>query len=199
MPAEHSEGGLEDLMMGNVSEGVSESDEVFADRVREAQAKVQQVKKDEKKAKNFDTQLAKIIPMLSPFLLDVVILLIDFEVPSLTVLAIISLIENESGKICWTEFHKHIAEKADFTNANLPANIEEKISYWWTFIYGADHISNTLKIKDLKDNTIFLRKFSHYLGEMLVIYLKENKIEDFDKAQLKKILQKYEIGLFDAN
>ncbi len=196
MPAEHSEG-LDDMMMGNVSEGVSESDEVFAERVRQAQAKIKQIKKDEKKSKNFDTKLSKIIPQLSPFLLDVVVFLIDFEVPSLTVLAIISLVQDDSGKICWKEFHEYIAEKADFSGAHLPEQIEQKISYWWTFIYGADHVSKTEKIKDLKKEDIFLKKFSHYLGEILVTFLRENKIEEFDKVQLKKILQKYEIGLFN--
>ena len=196
MPAEHSEG-LDDMMMGNVSEGVSESDEVFAERVRQTQAKIKQIKKDEKKSKNFDKKLSKIISQLSPFLLDVVVFLIDFEVPSLTILAIISLIQDSAGKICWKEFHKYIAEKADFSNAHLPEKIEEKISYWWTFIYGADHVSKAEKIKDLKTEEIFLKKFSHYLGEILMIFLRENKIKDFDKVQLKKVLQKYEIGLFN--
>ncbi len=196
MPAEHSEG-LDDMMMGNVSEGVSESDEVFAERVRQTQAKIKQIKKDEKKSKNFDTKLSKIISQLSPFLLDVVVFLIDFEVPSLTILAIISLIQDDAGKICWKEFHQYIAEKADFSNAHLPTKIEEKISYWWTFIYGADHVSKAEKIKDLKTEKIFLKKFSHYLGEILMIFLRENKIKDFDKVQLKKVLQKYEIGLFN--
>ncbi len=195
MPAEHAEG-LDDMMMGNVSEGVSESDEVFAERVRQAQAKIKQIKKDEKRAHNFDEKLAKIIPYLSPLLLDIVVFLIDFEVPSLTVLAVISIIDDEAGKICWKEFHKYIAEKADFSSAHLPEKMEEKISYWWTFIYGADHVAVSVKLKELKNDKIFIKKFSHYLGQLLILFLQEEKIQDFDEVQLKKILQKYQVGLF---
>lgn len=196
MPAEHAEG-LDDMMMGNVSEGVSESDEVFSERVRQTQAKIKQIKKDEKKSHNFDEKLAKIIPKLSPLLLDIVIFLIDFEVPSLTVLAVISIIEDKSGKICWKEFHKYIAEKADFSNTHLPEKTEEKISYWWTFIYGADHIAVSTKLKELKSDTTFIKKFSHYLGQLLVAFLQQEKVREFDEVQLKKILQKYQVGLFN--
>ncbi len=196
MPAEHAEG-LDDMMMGNVSEGVAESDEVFAERVRQTQAKIQKIRKDEKKSKNFDDQLAKIIPGFSPLVLDVVIFCIDFEVPSLTVLAIISLINDESGRICWEVFDKYIEERADFSGAHLPAKVDEKISYWWTFIYGSDHMSMTTKLSDLRTDTVFIKKFSHYLTQILLRFLKEEKVEEFDENHLKGLLAKYQTGLFE--
>lgn len=192
---EHAEN-LDDLMMGEVSESLSESDEKFSERLKVAQQKVAQVKKDEKKSKNFDQFLSQILRKLSSELLDIVILLIDEEVPSLTILAVLSLLNEEAGRICWQEFEKHIAEKANFSNTNLPVDIEEKISYWWTFIFGADHVSKTVKLKELRQNPDFIKAFTHALMWMLQQYLKENSIEGFDTEKLKKILQKYETQLF---
>lgn len=192
---EHAEN-LDDLMMGEVSEGLSESDEKFSERLKVAQQKVAQVRKDEKKSKDFDHHLAKILRKLSSELLNIVILLIDEEVPSLTILAVLSLLNDDAGKVCWQEFEKYIAEKANFSNVNLPVEIEEKISYWWTFIFGADHVSKTVELKELRDNSHFIKAFTHSLMWMLQQYLKENSIEGFDVGKLKKILQKYETQLF---
>jgi len=84
-------GDLEDMMMGNVSEEASESSEKIAARLAAAQKKIAAVKRDEKKSHGFDEKLSKILPKFSVVLLDFVIFLIDKEVPSCTILAMISV------------------------------------------------------------------------------------------------------------
>ena len=133
---------LDDLMMGNVSENVSETDEQIATRVAMAQQRIAAIKRDEKKASNFDEKLAKILPHVTVALLDFIIFLINKEVPSLTILGMISLESNDAGKICYDEFHKYITETADFALVQFEnPKIEERISYWWTFIFAANHVS----------------------------------------------------------
>lgn len=198
MAEELGGGGLEEALMGNVSEQASESNEAFAARIAAAQARVAQVKKDEKSAKDFDHHLAKLVPGLSPVMLDVVILLIDHDVPSLTILAVISIINKDAHDICHEVFHKHIDETANFADAKLPAAVEQRISYWWTFIYGADHLSKTIELKSLKEEEAFLKKFSKYLTEMLQAYLIEKKVENFDDNELRKILMSYQVKIFEG-
>lgn len=195
--SKESLGNLDDLMMGTVSEEVSESDEQFQARVAAAQARLAKLKKDEKKAKNFDHKLAKIIPSLDHHTLKLVVFLIDHDVPSLTILAMITLVSDEAGKICYTEFHKFIAERADFTPAKLGAKLEEKVSLWWTFIFAADHMSTTTKLAEFRHHETFPEFVSLEFAEMLKRFLQENKAEQFDTQALKTTVEKYEKMMFE--
>lgn len=190
---------FEGLLMGNVSETTSETDEQFAQRVAAAQAKLQKVKKDEQKSKSFDHHLAKLIPTLSQNDLQFVIFLINHEVPSLTILALLSLHIDAAYEICYGEFHALIEEHADFSTAKIPTKeIEEKISWWWSFILASDHISPTLRLSALRDNTDFLKTFSQFLSHFLQQFLEQSHTPDFDQTQLKTVLQKYKDLLFTA-
>ncbi len=188
---------LDGLMMGEGSEGASESDEVFSERLKVAQAKIAAIKKDEKKSKSFDDKLARIISTVHPNHLDLVILLINHEIPSLTILAFISLINDEAGKICFIEFDKFIEEKADFSLVKFEdPKIEEKISYWWTFIFAADHTSTTTKLNSLRTNETFVKTLSKELADLILYLLQQHQELEFDRQQLIKMLEKYEKMMF---
>ncbi len=196
MMAENAPDGLEGLMMGNVSEEAGESSEQIQARIAAATAKVQQIKKDEAAAHNFDEHLANLIQGLSPQQLDFVIFMIDHEVPSLTILAFLSIVNNQAGQVCYLAFEKDIKQRADISAAGLPAEAESKISYWWTYIYAADHTSKTSRLKELKDNAEFVTGISRYSVVFLHQFLQTLKLDDFSDEQLKKILQRYQKGLF---
>ncbi|MCF7812419.1 hypothetical protein K9M59_02375 [Candidatus Gracilibacteria bacterium] len=187
---------LDDLMLGSDAESVSESDEKFRERVAAAQAKLAAVIKDEKNAKNFDLKLAKIIPKLHKHTLKLVVFLIDNEIPSLTILAMISLVNNEAEKICHTEFSQYIQERADFSEAKLDSELEKKISLWWTYILAADHISSTTHLYELQHNDTFVEFVSLEFSEMLKKFLVDHKEESFDQVMLEKILQQYQKQIF---
>ena len=188
---------LDDLMMGSGAEGVSESDEVFAERLRIAQQKIAAIKKDEKKAKNFDKKLSQVIKSISAENLDFVIQLINHGISSLSILSIISIINNEAGKICFQEFNQYIEEKADFSIVKFSdPKVEEKISYWWTFIFAAEHITTSTKIKDLRTSKTFVLTLSQNLATLLLHFLRSSAITEFDKKGLKKMLTKYEEMIF---
>lgn len=190
---------LDGLVMGDgVSEQASESDEKFKARVAAAQVKLKKIKKDESEAKTFDHKLAKILPGLTSWQLQIVIFLIDHEIPSLTILAVISIANDEAGKICYLEFEKHIESRADFSGAQLPTDIEEKISYWWTFIHGADHLSTTVFLYNLKSNEAFVSEFSTHLGKLLRAFLTQYEVTDFDQEKLKNIIERYQSEIFAA-
>lgn len=188
---------FEDLLLGGVSEQVSESDEQFQARVTAAQAKLQQVKKDEKKAQNFDVQLAGIIPHLSDDLLHFVIFMIDSGIPSLTILSFLSLVVDEAGQICYQEFHSFVEERADFSLVKFQdPQIEEKVSWWWTFILAADHVSRTTLLKDFKENQDFVSRVSRSVSQILQQFLRENQAPSFDQEKLKTLLHKYRDMVF---
>ena len=190
-------GSLDNLVAGESSEGARESDGKVAARAAAAAKKIAGIKKDEKKSHQFDDKLAKILRSLSAEILDFVIFLIDHEIPSLTILAMISLASDAAGKICFAEFHKFIAEPADFSIAKFSdKKIEEKISFWWTFIFAADFCSRTIRLKNLRENKKFTQKISVEFSKILKNFLIAQKAEKFDAANLKKILQKYAAEIF---
>lgn len=194
-----SGGDLDGLMMGDVSEDVSESDEAFKARVAAAQARMAKVRKQENRAQGHDDQLAQLIRKLSSDELELVIFCIDHEIPSLTILALLSIFEDEAGKICYGEFHQYIEERADFSLAKFGnKDAEDKISLWWTFIVGADLTSDTVRLQNLHHNKNFVKKFSHYLSVLLKKFLHRYEIDKFDIKALEKILTNYQKQLFDV-
>ena len=188
--------GLEDLMMGNVSEGSEESPERVAQRLAAARAKMAKIKRDESSAKNFDQSLSELLPKLSATQLEFVIFLIDNEIPSLTILGMLSLTCNPAGKICYSEFSKYIAESANFAAAELPPKISERVSLWWTFIFAADHCSTTTKLRDKRTNKTFVHRISAEFSKMLKSFLVSEKVADFSESGLKKTLKKYADAAF---
>ena len=197
MSAESGPENLDDLMMGNVSEGSEESSESIAARIAAAQAKLAKVKKDEKHAHDFDEKLAKILKNFSSEMIDFIAFLIDKEVPSLTILAIIALASNEAGKICYTEFHKTLDDHYAIVPL-LPSNKKEahKIELWLKFIHRANAASKTLKLSVYKDNKEFVQRLSAETARMLKDFLIKNKVAEFDEEKLKKALTKYEKEIF---
>jgi hypothetical protein len=188
---------LDDLMLGNVGEDVKESDEHFAARVAAAQTKLAQIKKDESGTRDFDRKLAKIIPHLDPHTLNLVVFLINHEVPSLTILAMISLASNEAGKICYSEFHKSMIDLADFSPSRLGEKTKEKASLWWSFIFAADGVSHDIKLSQLRHDDSFVEFISLSFSQMLQRFLEQEKEEGFDKAQLENILGRYQEMMFE--
>jgi hypothetical protein len=197
MSAESGPENLDDLMMGNVSEGSEETSESIAARIAAAQAKLAKVQKDEKQAHDFDEKLAKILKEFSYDLIDFVAFLIDKEVPSLTILAIIALANNEAGKICYTEFHKTLDDNYAIVPL-LPSNKKEahKIELWLKFIHRANTASKTLKLSVYKKNKEFVDRLSAETAKMLKEFLIKNKVAEFDEEKLKKALIKYEKEIF---
>ena len=188
---------LDSLMMGEASEEVTESDEQIQARIAAAQAKLKKIQKDEKKAHNFDEKLAKVIPSLHARLIIFIGFLIDKNVPSLTILAMITLSSDKAGKICHDEFHKYIKERADFAPAKLNEKQEEKVSLWWTFIFAADHVSTTLKLKELKGDKDFVTQVNTALKNILHDFLIAEGVESHDEKALERVLAKYATMMFE--
>ncbi len=193
---QESTANLDDLMLGNVGEEIGESDEQFAVRLVAAQAKLAKIAKDEGRAKNFDDKLARIIPRLSTHTLKLVVFLIDHDIPSLTILAIIALESDGAAKICHGEFYEFISEPVDFSTVKLTKALEEKMSLWWTFILAANQISSTTKLEELKKNESFTELVSLEIIEMVKRFIATNKVEEFNKLALEKTLEKYQKDLF---
>lgn len=187
---------LDALMMGEVAEGVSESDEAFAVRLAEAQQKIAQVKKDESFSKQYDQALAQILPSLSPILLDIVVFLLDEEISSLTIISVISLANSEAAKVAWEVFHKYIEERADFSDLDMAKKHSEMLSYWWTFIVGSESISREKKLSDNKNSSYFVKRFGQSLGVVLREFVQIYKLNNFDSDRLKRIVVQYQSEIF---
>lgn len=187
---------LDALMLGEVSEGVSESDEAFAARLAEAQKKIAQLKKDESFSKQYDQALAQILPSLTPVLLDIVVFLLDEEISSLTIIGVISLANTEAAGVAWEVFHKYIEERADFSDLGVAKRHSEMLSYWWTFIVGAESISREKKLAENKNSAYFVKRFGESLGVVLREFVQVYGLENFDRKRLKQIVLQYQSEIF---
>jgi hypothetical protein len=187
---------IDDLMMGNVSESASESDEKFKARVASAQAKLAKIKKDESKSKDFDHKLSKLITALDPHTLRLVVFLINNGVQSLTILAMISLVNAKAEKICHTEFHKFIEESADFSETKLKPELEKQVSLWWTYTLAANQVATDAKLSKFEHDEVFREFVELECGEMMKRFLASHKVEEHDLSLLKQALKKYEGMLF---
>jgi hypothetical protein len=187
---------LDALLLGDVSEGVKESDETFAARLAQAQQKIAQIKKDESFSKQYDQALAGILPSLSPALLDIVVFLLDEEISSLTIISVISLANGQAAQVAWEVFHKYIEEKADFSDLNVAKKHMEMLSYWWTFIVGAESISREKKLATNRNSEYFVKRFGQSLGVVLREFVHMYKLENLDQKRLKKIVVQYQTEIF---
>ncbi len=183
---------IDDLVLGTVKEEVTESDEKFKARVVAAQAKLAKIKKDESNAKDFDIKLSKLISHLASHTLKLVVFLIDSGVPSLTILAMISLSSSKAEKICHTEFHKFIEERADFSDAKLKPELEKQVAQWWTYMFAADQVSVDTKISSFHSNAAFVEFVSLEFNEMMKRFLADHEVEHVDQNELNQALKKYE-------
>ncbi len=204
--AAEKQNNLEDLMLGRVGEEATESDESFQERLAAAQAKLAGIRRDEKKDKNFDQILAKIIPSLHKHVLYLVVFLIDHEVPSLTILAIISLVSHEADKECHHELSKNIPKlelpsdplrQSDSAARGLNSKVKTKLTRWWGFIFAADRASVTTKLADFQHHDTFVEFVSLEFSKLLERFLQQEGGTDFDKNQLAEILQPYQALMFN--
>jgi len=76
-----------------------------ADRVSTGQTRSSASRR--KRCKTFDDHLAKVLKTLTVPQIDFVAFLIDHEVPSLTILAMISIVSDAAGKVIFPELEKN--------------------------------------------------------------------------------------------
>lgn len=185
---------LDSLMIGNASEGVSEAtSEEIAARAAATAKKMKQLRKDEGAAKEVDKQLAKILPTLSFSMLNFVAKMIDFHIPSLTILSCISLGKKERTDLCQAQLStvpkipvKHPLPKTLFQQKHIQGNID----LWWEQILQANSLSKTHRFFDLRANKDFVELISQGLAEILRNFLENQGEHSFDKKALEKVLNK---------
>ena len=189
-------GGLEDLMMGAASESASESDEQFQARLAAAQARMAKIAKDENKAKNFDAHLAKLIPACSSKgLLDLIILMINHDVPSFTTLGVLSLVIPKAKIIVTTELSEKTITDISRT-IKLPFGkqaVQYQVTSWLACIHLTDKASTSIYLSGLANDSDFVKALTQYLTALLEAFLgtKEASItpksigEFFDTYQKK--------------
>ena len=148
---------LEQLFVGGGAEKVAESDEVFSERARAAQARLKKAQRNEARDNKFDQSLAKIITDLDEELLNVVIFLIDHEVPSLTVLSLLSLEIQSAMEIVWEPLKDDLVLWEPAPEPEVPAKTEhiERWRHWLALILSADQSSFTVHFADKAEDQDF--------------------------------------------
>ncbi len=185
--------GLDDLLMGNISEGSEETSEQLIARISAAQARLAAVKKDEKKSVGHDRQLAQIIKYLQPSLLKLVAWMIDQEIPSLTILAFVSLVCRPAAEMIESQIELEDVAGLGFLQEVQNDVIRKRITEWCSLVLIADDHSNTLHLssfhKDFSNKELltqgirlilsafWLRATTEYESNML-----DNIAEDFVKS-----------------
>ncbi len=141
--------GLEDLLMGNVSEGSEETSEQIAARITAAQARLASVKKDEQKTSGDDRHLAKIIPYLEPALLKVVAWMVNHEIPSLTILAFLSIASVPAADIIVSQVLISDPQEYSFLKDFDNKGIQNSLAEWMNRVEAADKQSKTVRLSAL--------------------------------------------------
>lgn len=184
---------LDNLMAGDISEGVSEAtSEEIAVRAAAAAKKMKKLRKDEGAAKHVDAKLAKILPSLSFDVLTFVAKLIDFHIPSLTILTCISIGDESIEKLCQEclKDQKIVLENALPSTVFQDKAIATKIDFWWQYIIEADKLSKTSQFSDLKSDKNFITIVSQGLANILKTFLESHKEIQFNKKELEYVLNK---------
>lgn len=169
-------GGLDDLLMGNVAEGSEETSEQIAARISSAQARLAAVKKDEKKSSKHDYQLAQVIKHLPLELIPFVSWLINHEIPSATILAILSL----SNKPAADALEKLDLSAGGENESPLFSKISHialrtKLSNWSQLVVQIDEISVTVKLSSLAQEQVKNSHFTTGIREILeMIWLRSS-------------------------
>jgi hypothetical protein len=191
--------GLDDLLMGNVSEGSEETSEALMARIAASQSRLAAVQKDESTAKTFDQHLVKLIKSIGSGWIDFIAFLIDKNVPSLTVLAIFSVISDSAAAICFSEFQatEKPLEEIDLTPAHLEnQKAMDRLHYWWKFIFAADIDSKTVQLRDLNSDTVFQKRLVLEFSKLVKEMLSKNNVQEFDSTALSRVLKQYEKRVF---
>lgn len=154
-------GGLDDLLMGNVAEGSEETSEQIAARISSAQARLATVKKDEKKTSKHDTQLAQVIKHLPMELIPFVSWLINHEIPSLTILAILSLSQKPADDAlkAFDIIAGETKEQAFLAEIRHEA-LRAKISNWSQQVFTVDALSKTVRLASLQNEQLKNSRFT---------------------------------------
>ena len=187
---------FEDLMMGNVSENVSEDNEAFQERIREVQAKLAQIAKDEGATKSFDEALAKVVQDLPFPLIKFVAFLIDHELPSLTVLACLALPSDKARRVVQKEFERFLDEEgADFRSCSFSEDIvRERLSLWCTLMIFSDHHSKTVRVKEIEESK-FHEEFIAALKQFASTYMDGFEDLQYNSSEYEKKFKNY-VGMF---
>lgn len=163
-------GGLDDLLMGNVAEGSEETSEQIAARIAGAQARLAAVKKDEKKSSTHDRHLAQVIKKLPIELIPFVSWLINHEIPSLTILAILSLSHKPAEEVL-NALDISVGQDNEIACfSNIPHDaLRQKLSHWAQRVATADGLSVTLQLVSLQKEQLKNSRFTAGLRELIEI------------------------------
>ncbi len=179
-------GGLDDLMMGNVAEGSEETSEQIAARIAASQARLAAVKKDEGVATAHDGELARVVRTLPIGILRFVGWLIDKEVPSFTILAILAISNARAEELMKPTWEIANIDSLNFLSEVHNKHIRTKISVWCQAIILVDRSSKVGRLNSLKKVAIDHAQFAGGLRAVLENYLLRADAE-FDPDALDRL------------
>ena len=179
-------GGLDDLLMGNVAEGSEETSEQIAARIAASQARLAAVRKDEGVASTYDAYLAKVIKSLPMGLLRFAGWLIDREIPSFTILGLISLSNDMAQRVLAENLEVAKDMNPEFLSLIHSPKIRKHVAEWSQAVVMIDRQSMTVKLSSLKKDTAHYSLFAGGLRSVIENYLLADDTE-FDPAVLDRL------------
>jgi len=180
-------GGLDDLLMGNVGEGSEETKEQNAARIAAAQARIAALQKDESSAHGYDLQLAGVLKNTAFWVVEIVAWLLNNDVPSLTILALLTVVSDDAGQICFTTFTEAATEPDDRANVLQNTHLRDRVRLWLRFVVAADRASTTVQLKDFIENKDFVQEMSKHCVRLLESAVMASG-EQVSRQELEKIM-----------
>ncbi len=178
------EGGIENLMMGTGSEKTQESKEALAARLTAAQVQLATTKKQEGHDRTYDEYLAQVLRSLPVELIDLVIAMVNHEVPSLTILAFLSLVVEAAKK-------PFDAEPLMTKGAKQPmpefSESTETLGPWFGRIAVAEQVSFTVRLRHHKESKTFMEYLDQVLLGLAELHLKHPPADPLKKELLSQL------------
>lgn len=181
-------GGLDDLLMGNVGEGSEETKEQIAARIVAAQAKIAALQKDEASAHGYDLKLAGVLKNVPFWIVEFVAWLLNHDVPSLTILALLTVVSDEAGQICFTAFTEAATESDERADVLPETPLRDRVRLWLRFVVAADRVSTTVQLTTLREDKDFTRKLSEQCVAMLE-HAVTGSNQEVSRPDLEKIMK----------
>ncbi len=171
-------GGLEDILLKSNSETTSASPAELAARASAAAAAMAKLKKSEKASKKSDDGLVAVLKTLDYETIKVVAGLISSGVPSLTILALLSLTSSAAKQALDQKFTAFVQEWA-FVEPNTSQNPKnqapDQLSQWWTYLIMADHLAEDQSLQNLG-------AIKETFDKAIVFFIKNNFKSDIPPA-----------------
>ncbi len=179
------------------AESVRESAERARAKAAAAAKRLKKIAKDEKQEKNWDQHLVKVLPGLLAQDMEFVMRLINWGVPSLTILAFLSLRYDHAFDVCHHEIQRFITTRGDFSRVGVDDGSEHRLGLWVSYCLAGNHLTTTTTLHEVLHEAGAVSTVEQYWVWSAEEYLKMRGQTEYSPEELRNTLAHYSPMLWE--